>query len=176
MRKGTVSLIPRACHFPRASGAQGLEGKKPSRSLKGCYWMGPVCWAERRGSSPRWSLATRQTWSKYCIWWIIVSTGIARCWAMHIKEPEFPDIDFLNRALLSPLCSCLQPCLRQPLSPQMFKRSSWSRDLTISFRCVKLFSSSGNGCCQRLINLPKASQLLGPEIDPGHRSGWCKSW
>lgn len=31
MRKGTVSLIPKACHFPRARGAQGLEGKEPSR-------------------------------------------------------------------------------------------------------------------------------------------------
>lgn len=30
MRKGTVSLIPRACHFPRAGEAWGLEGKKPS--------------------------------------------------------------------------------------------------------------------------------------------------
>lgn len=30
MRKGTVSLIPRACHFPRAGEAKGLEGKKPS--------------------------------------------------------------------------------------------------------------------------------------------------
>lgn len=30
MRKGTVSLIPRVCHFPRACEAWGLEGNKPS--------------------------------------------------------------------------------------------------------------------------------------------------
>lgn len=35
MRTGTVSLIPKACHFPRASGARGSEGKKPSRGVRG---------------------------------------------------------------------------------------------------------------------------------------------
>lgn len=95
---------------------------------------------------------------------------------MHIKEPAFGDINFLNRVRLSPLHSCLRPCLPQPTLHADVPESFPQQISGSVFPLCRTPRWLRNGRSERVANSPEASGLRGPGIEPWPRFGPCKSW